>query len=141
MKTSSDMLEQPLNWIIKVAQLICDPLSGGDVYTHTTATTSSDWCPLHRTSAWQRVVRGDPLRPEIYEFEPSTRTGSILLSKTSERKTHSVTSLGSLSSSATFGRLIRLCEGNACGVTRIPVHLIVSHLIRRGWVQLVLQMS
>jgi len=115
-----------VDWIIKVAQLICDPLGGGDVYTPTTG-TSSDWYPLHRTSTWQRVVQGDPLRPGIYEFEPST--GPVLLSKISERKTHSVTTLGSLSSSATFGRHIWLREGHACGVTRIPSPLIASHLI------------
>ena len=109
-----------VDWIIKVAQLICDPLGGGDVYTHTTGTSSDcQWYPLHRTSAWQRVVQDDSLHPGIYEFVPST--GPILLSKISERKTHSVTTLGSLSSSATFERHIRLREGNACGVTRIPI--------------------
>ena len=115
-----------VEWIIKVAQLICDPLGGGDMYTHTTG-TSSDWYPLHRTSTWKRVVQGDPLRPGIYEFEPSA--GHVLLSKISERKTHSVTTLGSLSSSETFGRLIRLRENHTCGVTRIPVNLVASHLI------------
>ena len=115
-----------VDWIIKVAQLICDPLGGGDVYTHTTG-TSSDWYTLHRTSTWQRVVQGDPLRSGIYEFEPST--GHVLLSKISERKTHSVTTLGSLSSSETFGRLIRLREDHTCGVTGMPVNLVASHLI------------
>ena len=91
-----------------------------------------------RTSTWQRVVQGDPLvkfqqrhhqirkslgvvRPGIYEFEPLNSL--VLRSKISERKTHSVTTLGFLSSSETFERYIKLREGHACGVTRMPVHL------------------
>ena len=75
------------------------------------------------------MVQGDPLRPGIYEFEPST--GPVLLSKISERETHSVTTLGSLSNFATFGRHIRLREGHACEVTRTPVQVVASHLISK----------
>jgi hypothetical protein len=109
-----------------VAHLLCDPLGEGHVYTHTTG-TSSDWYSLDKTSSWRQVVQGDPLRPGIYEFESSTR--SVLLSKISERETHSVTTPGSKPSATTFDRHIRLREGAACGVTRMPIPVISSHLI------------
>jgi len=115
-----------VDWILKVAQLICDPLGAGQVYTHTTG-NSSDWYPLDRASDWRQVVQGDLLRPGIYEFESST--GPILLSKISERQTHSMTTTGSESSATTFRRYISLREGERCGVTRVSNTLIASHLI------------
>ena len=70
---------------------------------------------------------GWSLCPGIYEFESST--GPVLLSRISERETHSVTTPGSKPSATTFDRHIRLREGAACGVTRIPIHLVASHPI------------
>jgi hypothetical protein len=122
--------ETTVDWIIKVAQLICDPLGGGDVYTYTTG-TSSDWYPLHRTSTWQRVVQGDPLRPGIYEFESST--GPVLLSKVSERETRSVTTPGSKPSATTFDRHIRLREGHTCGQNTGKPYCVSSHPEEDGY--------
>ncbi|KIM41748.1 hypothetical protein M413DRAFT_27333 [Hebeloma cylindrosporum] len=115
-----------VDWIIKVAHLICDPLGEGQVYTHTTG-TSSDWYSLARTSDWRQVVQGDPLLPGIYEFESST--GPILLSKISERETHSMTSLGSKSNSAIFDQHIRLREDGRCAVLKTDLNATASHLI------------
>ena len=115
-----------VDWIIKVAHLICDPLGEGQVYTHTMG-TPSEWYSLDRTSNWRQVAQGDPLLPGIYEFESST--GPILLSKISERQTHSVTTAGSEPSATTFRRNISLREGGSCGITRIPYNAIASHLI------------
>jgi hypothetical protein len=79
--------------IIKVAHLICDPLGAGhgQLYTYTMGTSSS-WFDLGRTFSWRKVVPGDPLLPGIYEFKS---TYPILLSKISQRSTHSMTSKGS----------------------------------------------
>ncbi|KAF5367357.1 hypothetical protein D9615_010277 [Tricholomella constricta] len=114
-----------VDWVIKVAHLICDPRGAGQMYTHTTG-TPFDWYNSDRTFSWRQVVQGDPLLPGIYEFEP---TGPILLSKISERNTHSVTTPGSKSSSATFDTHIRLRDGAKCVVTGLRNSLIASHLI------------
>ncbi|KIM44258.1 hypothetical protein M413DRAFT_443277 [Hebeloma cylindrosporum] len=115
-----------VDWIIRVAHLLCDPLGEGQVYTHTTG-TSSDWYSLDRTSNWRQVVQGDPLLPGIYEFE--SLAGPILLSKICQREMHSMTSLGQKDISATFGQHINLREGAACAVTEMTASLIASRLI------------
>jgi hypothetical protein len=113
-----------VDWVIKVARLICDPSSPGRVYTHTTG-TPSDWYHLDRDSSWRRVVLGDPLLPGIYEFEAAR---PITLSKISRRQSHSLTSVGSESSASTFRHHIELRD-DGCVVTRVPRSLVASHLI------------
>jgi len=66
-----------VDWIIRIAHLLCDPLGIGHVFTHTTG-TPSDWYSSDRTPSWREVVHGDQLLPGIYEFEP---THPIILSK------------------------------------------------------------
>ena len=82
-----------VDWIIKVAHSICDPSGtltlAGQVYTHTVG------IQYH----WRQVVLGDPLLPGIYEF---VTMHPITLSKISERDTHSMTSISSELSAATF---------------------------------------
>ena len=107
------------------------------------ATSGSGWSVSQVQQRHHQIRKSlGVVRPGIYEFEPLNNP--VLRSKISERKTHSVTTLGFLSSSETFGRYIKLREGHACGVTRMPVHLdkllcLISSW--RGWVELVLQMS
>lgn len=113
-----------VDWIIKVAHLICDPLRAGRVFTPTTG-TSADWYASDRAASWQQVFNGDRLLPGIYEFEPA---GTIMLSKISERHNHSLTTVGSESSSTTFRR--KITERDAgCVVTRSPDSLVASHLV------------
>lgn len=114
-----------IDWVIKIAQLICDPLCEGRLYTHTTG-TPPHWYDLDRTTDWRQVVPGDSLRSGIYEFEP---VSPIVLSKISQRTMHSSTSHGSASSSSTFRKHISDRDGNQCMVTSVPNGLIASHLI------------
>ena len=71
-----------VDWVIKVAHFICDPLlvGEGQLYTHTTGTPSR-WYHLNRTANWKQVVQSELLRPGVYEFES---TCPILLSRTTE---------------------------------------------------------
>lgn len=68
---------------------------------------------------------GDPLLSGIYEFET---TSPITLSKISERQSHSLTSVGSESSAATFRQQIDQRD-STCVVAHSPYSLIASHLI------------
>ena len=113
-----------VDWIIKVAHLICDPSGSGHVFTHTTG-TSSDWHTSDRTASWRQVINGDPLLSGIYEFEPAS---PIALSNISERNNHSLTTAGSQSSSSIFCRDITQRDA-ACVVTRSSNLLVASHLI------------
>ena len=87
--------------------------------------TACYWQYKDRNADWRQVVLGDPLLPGIYEFVTSY---PITLSKISERHSHSVTSIGSESSAATFRRHLDLRDGG-CVVTRSAASLIASHLI------------
>ncbi|KAF9503209.1 hypothetical protein BS47DRAFT_857231 [Hydnum rufescens UP504] len=113
-----------VDWLVKVAHLICDPRGGGQLYTH--PGDSSDWYDLDRTPSWHKVVQGDPLLPAIYEFVP---TAPIFLSKISCRHMHSAITGGSQSSAATFLKEIGQREGGGCAVTRAPAPLNGSYLI------------
>lgn len=118
-----------MDWVIKIAHLICNPCSAGQVYTHTTGSLS-DWFLLDRDPSWWEVVQGDPLHPGIYEFDTA---GPIVLSKISKCKSHSQTSLiGSDSlepNATTFLNQIRQRDGNRCVVTGAELSLVASHLI------------
>ncbi|KAF9510047.1 hypothetical protein BS47DRAFT_1348462 [Hydnum rufescens UP504] len=116
---------QTVDWLIRVAHLICEPLGAGRLYTHPTG-TASDWYHLDRTPIWHQVNPGDLLLPGIYEFE---LTGLLLLSKISERDLHSVTTAGAQSSSTMFRELLHLRDGSQCVVTEAVTSLIASHLI------------
>lgn len=114
-----------VNWVVKVAQLLCDPLREGQLYTHTTE-TSSHWYTLDRTSGWRRVVLGDPLQPGIYEFEP---VSPIHLSRIGERRNLSKTARGDEPSSAQFCEDLIARDGKCVVCHTNPV--IASHLIPR----------
>lgn len=113
-----------VDWVIKVAQFICDPLGEGQLYTHTTG-TPSDWYHLNRTDGWKQVAQGEPLRPGIYEFES---TGPILLSKITEWGNHSL-STSSESSAIACARHIELRERAVCAVSKMPLGCFASYLV------------
>jgi hypothetical protein len=116
-------------WILNVARLIFDPLGTGSIYTHTTGTTS-EWLSLDKTSDWQLVAPGDPLRTNIYEFDSDS---PIIPSRISDRYNHSRTTLGSTSSASTFKTHIRQRDGDKCVVSEIDIRLRASHLIQSVW--------
>ena len=113
-----------VNWIIKVANLICDPSSAGHIYTHTKG-TSDYWYDKDRNPDWRQVDLGDPLVAGIYEF---VTAATITISKISERQIHSLTSAGSESSAATFQQDLNLRDG-VCVVSQNTSSLIASHLV------------
>ncbi len=114
-----------VDWVIKVAHLICSPTRVGQVYIHTTCTPQY-WYDRDRGTDWRQVLLGGPLLPGIYEFESSV---PIVLSRLSIRKTRSKTSLRSESSASTFNRKIKKRDGGTCVITSAPSSLIASHLI------------
>lgn len=113
-----------VDWVIKIAQLICDPFREGRLYTHTTE-TPSHWHDSDRTPEWRQVVLGDPLQPGIYEFEP---VGSVCLSRISERNKHSKTTEDSRPFSTRFRNEVGECDGK-CVVTQTSSPVVASHLI------------
>jgi len=113
-----------VDWVIKVAHLICAPTGVGQVYTHTTG-TSEDWVGRDRGSDWREVCQGDPLLPGIYEFESSV---PILLSRLSKRHTRSKTSSGSESDASTFSQGVTERD-RTCVVTGSPCTLVATRLI------------
>lgn len=111
-----------VDWIIKVANSICDPSGkAGRFYTHTTETPSY-WYNRNRDQIhWRQVALGDALVPGIYEFMSTT---SITLSKISERPNRSLTTAGSKSDATTFRRHLNERDGG-CVVTL--THSISPH--------------
>lgn len=115
-----------MDWVIKVAHLICSPLRQRRVYTHTTG-TSHDWYHQDIGIDWRLVAPGDQLRPGIYEFDSDF---SIVLSQLSLRRSYSIPSMGTESSEKTLHRYLEIREGGRCGVIRAGGRsLKASHLI------------
>jgi len=117
-----------VNWVIKIARLLCEPLGNGCLYTHTTG-TPDNWRSSDRDYSWREVAWDDLLHPGIYEF---TSTRPITLSKISDRQTRSVTTQGtaSRSNANAFRRILDQRDG-VCVVTRCHRPLVASHLIPR----------
>ena len=116
-----------VDWVIKVAHLLCNPLGTGQIFTHASG-VPRDWYNTDRDSSWQEVVHGNFLLPNIYEFVTSH---PITLSKISARHSRSVTTSGSQSqgNSNAFKRALSERDG-PCVVIGSPPS-IGSHLIPR----------
>ena len=115
-----------VDWIIRIAHLLCNPLGTGHIFTHTTG-TSSDWYSSDRTPSWQEVVYGDQLLPGIYEFKAAH---PFILYKIGNQPSHSMTTLGSEANSSALHRHVLHCDA-ACVVTGYSMPVRVSHLIPR----------
>ena len=133
-----------VDWVIKIAHLVCDPLGAGQIFTHTSGSpllfisfyyffnnrlgVSNDWYDSDRDFSWKEVVHGNPLLPNIYEF---VTTHPITLSKISARRSRSVTTSGSQSqsSSAAFKRSLLRRDGFCVVIESAPS--IACHLIPR----------
>ncbi|KAH9176534.1 hypothetical protein EDB89DRAFT_74370 [Lactarius sanguifluus] len=118
-----------VDWIIRIAHLLCDPLRNGHVYTHPRGTPDL-WWDINRDSSWTEVSHGGLLYPGIYEFEP-TLPHPITLSKICLRQNRSVTTEGSgpQSSPTTFRQHLNERDGDMCAVTGDLLSLRASHLI------------
>jgi hypothetical protein len=90
-----------VDWLIKVARLIFEPLGTRSLYTFTTE--SLEWW-LDRAMQpplWRKVVHGEQLRATIYEFRPDNDT-LITLTGKSLRHPRSVTTNTSGARATTF---------------------------------------
>ena len=83
---------ETVDWLIRVARLIFEPLGNSHLFTFTgdiTEDTIQLWMNMDMVPAqWRQVQQGEPLRPTIYEFRPNA---PITLSKMSARQSHSLT--------------------------------------------------
>ncbi|KAH8994087.1 hypothetical protein EDB92DRAFT_1795832 [Lactarius akahatsu] len=118
-----------VDWVIKMAHLLCDPLGNGRIYTHPTG-TPQDWWNTDRDTSWEEVSHGDPLHPKIYEFAPVNSV--ITLSRICPRQTRSVTTQGTRSHAARFRNQLLQRDGG-CVVTGTQSNTVItaSHLIPR----------
>jgi hypothetical protein len=120
-----------VDWLIKVARLIFEPLGTSSLYTFTTE--SLEWW-LDREmelALWRPVVQGEQLRATIYEFRPDNNS-PITLTKRSLRHNRSVTTNTSAPQATAFsGALLR--RDHSCIITQYTSQrvLAASHLIPR----------
>src|ERR1700733_1136494 len=107
-----------VDWLIKVARLIFQPLGTSSLYTFTTE--SLEWW-LDREmepALWRPVVQGEQLRATIYEFRPDNNT-PITLTR-SLRHMRSVTTNTSAPQATAFsGALLR--RDQSCIITRYAI--------------------
>jgi hypothetical protein len=120
-----------VDWLIKVARLMFEPLGTSSLYTFTTE--SLEWW-LDREmepSTWRQVVHGEQLRATIYEFRPDN-DALIALTRMSLRHTRSVTTNTSRPRATEF-RNVLLRRHKTCIVSPHPLEslVIASHLIPR----------
>jgi hypothetical protein len=119
-----------VDWLIKVARLIFEPLGTSSLYTFTTESLKW-WLDREMEPAlWRPVVQGEQLRATIYEFRPDNNT-PITLTR-SLRHMRSVTTNTSAPQATAFsGALLR--RDQSCIITRYAIQrvLVASHLIPR----------
>ena len=118
-----------VDWLIKVAKLIFEPLGTSSLYTFTTE--SPEWW-LEREmepSTWRIVAQGEQLRATIYEFRPDN-DALVMLTQKSERHMRSVTTNTSSDRAASF-RDALLRRDRLCIISQQDRSMIASHLIPR----------
>lgn len=116
------------DWLIRVAQLIFEPLGTSSLFTFTQGTLES-WLDRDMDPAqWRRVEQGEPLRATIYEFRPDGNA-FITLSKMSLQYGRSVTTNTSQDRAGAFSNAIRRRDAT-CIVSNnsLPGLLVASHL-------------
>ena len=122
-----------VDWLIRVARLIFEPLGMSSLYTFTTGPLESWMNREFEPLLWRRVEQGEQLEATIYEFRPDNDV-PITPTKMSLRDTRSVTSATPTSTNrATTFRSELLRRDRACIVTQTSrmETLIASHLIPR----------
>ena len=121
-----------VDWLIKVARFLFEPLGTSSLYTFTTE--SLEWW-LDREmepSTWRQVVHGEQLRATIYEFRPNN-DALITLTKMSLRQSRSVTTNTSIPRAAHFRNTLLQRHDRTCIISRQSYEklLVASHLIPR----------
>lgn len=113
-----------VDWLIKVARLIFEPLGTGSLLTFTT-NTPEWWLDRDRDLTWRPVVPGEQLTATIYEFHPNN--APIMLTKMSLRQMTSVTTDTSRPQATTFRNAVNARDG-ACIISTYSNPTIASHL-------------
>lgn len=115
-----------VDWLIKIAHLLCDPLGSGHLFTHTTG-TALEWYHSPRNDSWHEVFHSNQLQPGIYEFEP---TQPIILSMVCPWHTQSETEPEKKTTSSTFCSHLKARDAG-CVVVGCADPVVASHLIPR----------
>jgi len=120
-----------VDWVIKIARFIFEPLGTSSLYTFTTE--SLDWW-LEREmepSLWRQVMPGEQLQATIYEFCPDN-DAFISLTRRSKRHIRSTTTNTSAPRASTFRNALQQRD-QTCIITRHTMVdlLVASHLIPR----------
>ncbi|KAF5376936.1 hypothetical protein D9615_007294 [Tricholomella constricta] len=123
-----------VDWLIKVAQLIFEPLGTGSLYTFSSGSLAwwMDQEMDSRLYEWRTVLDGEELRGTIYEFRPDDEEALLTLTRMSIRPVRSVTTKTSVPRAATFREAL-LRRDRGCVVTGHPMEdlLYATHLIPR----------
>jgi hypothetical protein len=118
-----------VDWLIKVARLLFEPLGTSSLYTFTQQ--SLEWW-LDREmepTLWRLVMPGEQLGATIYEFRPNN-SAFIALTKMSARHKRSVTTITSQDQASQFhDTLYQRHGGCIISNTRRLKSLIASHLM------------
>lgn len=121
-----------VDWLIRIARLIFEPLGTSSLFTFTEDTLESWLVRDMNPAQWRRVEQGELLRATIYEFRPNNNA-FITLSKISLRQEKSVTTDADVSQQqATAFRDTIRARDTRCIITRNPFFELVitaSHLI------------
>jgi len=118
-----------VDWLIRVARLIFEPLGTSSLFTFTVDTLDS-WLDRDMDlTQWRQVEQGERLRATIYEFRPDNNA-FITLSKMSLRE-GSVTSATTNMSRprATAFRNVIHERDRKCVISQNPWALTASHLV------------
>jgi hypothetical protein len=118
-----------VDWLIRIARLIFQPLGMSSLYTFTTGSVQS-WLNREMVEEeWRMVQFGEELMPTIYEFRPDSL---ITPTRISTRQARSMTTTNSANRSTPF-RDILLQRHNQCVISTEQIHdnLVASHLIPR----------
>ncbi len=118
-----------VDWLIRVARLIFEPLGTSSLFTFTEDTLESWFDRDMEPTQWRQVEQGELLRATIYEFRPDNNA-PITLSKMSLRQGKSVTTNTSQPQATTFRDAIR-ARDTQCIITQNPFFELVtaSHLL------------
>jgi hypothetical protein len=119
-----------VDWLIKVARLIFEPLGTSSLYTFTTGSLES-WLDRDMCATWRTVQDGEQLRATVYEFRPDNNT-PIALTKVSLRHMRSVTTNTSAPRATTFrDTLLRRHQRCVISQQSLNLQIIASHLMPR----------
>lgn len=119
-----------VNWLIRVARLIFEPLGTSSLHTFVTGSVEY-WLDREMDPSWRPVVQGEPLTSTIYEFCPDNNA-LLSLTKISDRRARSMTTNTSAPQAGPF-RTTLLQRHQRCIISQQPDPgaLVASHLIPR----------